>query len=132
MARSGHATQYNDKHPLYYVADGDWPEVILTHDAPLSAHCGLILASGLNRTMRSRKLSLRGLAGVARVAHSIVARVLNGDVLPDIGTLTAGGRTRPSALARPRSDPRFGISQAAGDPTRRAPRRRGGDGHSAT
>lgn len=78
----------NDKHPLYYVVDGDWPEVTLTHDAPLSAHCGLLLASDLNRTMRSRKLSLRGLADVACVAHSTVARVLNGDALPDIGTLT--------------------------------------------
>ncbi|WP_225320615.1 helix-turn-helix domain-containing protein [Streptomyces luteolifulvus] len=38
--------------------------------------------------MRSRKLSLRRLADVACVAHSTVARVLNGDVLPDIGTLT--------------------------------------------
>ncbi|GAA4547032.1 multiprotein-bridging factor 1 family protein [Streptomyces collinus] len=73
---------------MYYVADGDWPEVTLTHDAPLSAHCGLPFASDLNRTMRSRKLSLRGLADVACVAHSTVARVLNGDVLPDIGTLT--------------------------------------------
>ncbi|MCX4906315.1 helix-turn-helix transcriptional regulator [Streptomyces sp. NBC_00878] len=73
---------------MHYAADGDWPEVTLTHDAPLSTHCGLLLASDLNRTMRSRKLSLRGLADVASVAHSTVARILNGDVLPDIGTLT--------------------------------------------
>ncbi len=79
---------HNDKHPLYYVADGNWPEVTLTHDSPLSAHCGLLLAGNLNRTMRSRKLSLRALADTACIAHSTVARVLNGDVLPDIGTLT--------------------------------------------
>ncbi|MGQ4363561.1 helix-turn-helix domain-containing protein [Streptomyces sp. SAS_272] len=78
----------NDKYPLFYVADGTWPEVILAADAPLSAHCGLLLARDLNRTMRSRGLSLRSLAETARVAHSTVARVLNGDVLPDIGTLT--------------------------------------------
>ncbi len=78
----------NDKHPLYYVADGYWPEATLAHDAPLSAHCGLLLAGNLNRTMRSRKLSLRGLADSASIAHSTVARILNGEVLPDIGTLT--------------------------------------------
>ncbi|MFE4801174.1 multiprotein-bridging factor 1 family protein [Streptomyces sp. NPDC056708] len=38
--------------------------------------------------MKSRGLSLRGLAQTASVAHSTVARVINGDVLPDIGTLT--------------------------------------------
>ncbi|MEW2575591.1 helix-turn-helix domain-containing protein [Streptomyces syringium] len=38
--------------------------------------------------MRSRKLTLRALADAACIAHSTVARVLNGDVLPDIGTLT--------------------------------------------
>ncbi|GGR05716.1 helix-turn-helix domain-containing protein [Streptomyces aurantiogriseus] len=78
----------NDKPPLFYVADGTWPEVTLASDAPLSAHCGLLLARDLRRTMRSRDLSLRGLAEVACVAHSTVARVVNGDVLPDIGTLT--------------------------------------------
>ncbi|WP_328494663.1 helix-turn-helix transcriptional regulator [Streptomyces sp. NBC_00414] len=78
----------NDKHPLFYVAEGDWPHVALAADAPLSAHCGLLLALDLEQTMRSRDLSLRGLAEIASVAHSTVARVLNGDVLPDIGTLT--------------------------------------------
>lgn len=78
----------NDKPPLFYVADGTWPEVTLAVDAPLSAHCGLLLARDLRRTMRSCGLSLRGLAEVACVAHSTVARVVNGDVLPDIGTLT--------------------------------------------
>ncbi|MEV4867485.1 helix-turn-helix transcriptional regulator [Streptomyces ossamyceticus] len=47
-----------------------------------------MLARDLRWTMRSRGLSLRGLAEVACVAHSTVARVVNGDVLPDIGTLT--------------------------------------------
>ncbi|WP_159058701.1 helix-turn-helix domain-containing protein [Streptomyces caeruleatus] len=70
------------------MADGSWPEVVLAPTAPLSAHCGLLLARDLDRTMRSCELSLRGLAEVAHVAHSTVARVLNGEVLPDIGTLT--------------------------------------------
>ncbi|WP_193241554.1 helix-turn-helix domain-containing protein [Streptomyces phaeolivaceus] len=78
----------NDKFPLFYVTDGPWPQVVLAPTAPLSAHCGLLLARDLDRTMRSRELSLRGLAEMAQVAHSTVARVLNGEVLPDIGTLT--------------------------------------------
>ncbi len=123
----------NDEHPLHYVADGDRPEATLTHDAPLGAHRGLLLARDLNRTMRSRKLPLHGLADLARVAHSTVARVLNGDVLPDIGTSdTTGGGTRPSALARPRSDSRFGISQAPGDLTRQAPPRKAGGSQADT
>ncbi|GAA2623723.1 hypothetical protein GCM10010307_09360 [Streptomyces vastus] len=118
----------NDKHPLYYVADGDWPEVTLTHDAPLSAYCGLLLASDLNRTMRSRKLSLRGLADVACVAHSTVARVLNGDVLPDIGTrndlssTSATERTnRTSVTRRPRRTPTSPAQKPADEALRNAP-----------
>ncbi|MEU8719558.1 helix-turn-helix domain-containing protein [Streptomyces antimycoticus] len=78
----------NDKHPLFYVREGTWPKATLVSDAPLSAYCGLLLARDLERTMRTGGLSLRGLAEIAGVAHSTVARVLNGDVLPDVGTLT--------------------------------------------
>ncbi|MER6503297.1 helix-turn-helix transcriptional regulator [Streptomyces sp. NPDC001455] len=78
----------NDKHPLFYVVEGAWPDVTLAPDAPLSAHCGLLLARDLDGAMQSRGLSLRNLAQIASVAHSTVARVINGDVLPDIGTLT--------------------------------------------
>ena len=78
----------NDKHPFSYVMEGTWPRATLVADAPLSAFCGLLIARDLNQEMRSRDLSLRSLADMAGVAHSTIARVVRGDVLPDIGTLT--------------------------------------------
>ncbi|WP_274915197.1 helix-turn-helix domain-containing protein [Streptomyces sp. WZ-12] len=44
--------------------------------------------TGLDRLVATRSLSLRDVSGLAGVAHSTVARVLTGEVLPDIGTLT--------------------------------------------
>ncbi|MFJ8596604.1 helix-turn-helix domain-containing protein [Streptomyces sp. NPDC093598] len=77
----------NDKNPGRYVLRGTWPQAILIHDAPLSAYCGLLLARDLDHLMTARGQSLRDIAGRAGVAHSTVARVLTGEVLPDIGTL---------------------------------------------
>ncbi|MEU5425861.1 helix-turn-helix transcriptional regulator [Streptomyces olivoreticuli] len=77
----------NDKPPVQYVTDGTWPCARLAPHAPLSAHCGLLLARRLEQSMHSAGLSLRALADLAGVAHSTIARVLNGEVLPDTGTL---------------------------------------------
>ncbi|MFD4989184.1 helix-turn-helix domain-containing protein [Streptomyces sp. NPDC058374] len=82
MPRSNH-----DKPPLLYVADGRWPDVRLEGSAPLSAHCGLLLAQSLHKEMAARGLSLRSLAGAAGVAHSSIARVVTGHTLPDVGSL---------------------------------------------
>ncbi|MFF8618264.1 helix-turn-helix domain-containing protein [Streptomyces sp. NPDC015350] len=78
----------NDKNPCRYVLCGTWPEVTLSPDAPLSAHSSLLLARSLGQLMTDRDLSLRDVSRVSGVAHSTVARVLTGEVLPDIGTLT--------------------------------------------
>ncbi|MGW2280215.1 helix-turn-helix domain-containing protein [Streptomyces sp. NPDC001770] len=77
----------NDRNPLRYVREGTWPEVLLTPEAPISAHCGLLLARNMEQVMAEEHISRRHLAEVAAVAHSTVFRVLSGDVLPDIGTL---------------------------------------------
>ncbi|MFK0296802.1 helix-turn-helix domain-containing protein [Streptomyces sp. NPDC090442] len=77
----------NDKNPRRYILHGIWPETTLMPGAPLSAHCGLLLARNLDQFLTTRELSLRDVSSRAGIAHSTVARVLTGDVLPDIGTL---------------------------------------------
>ncbi|MGK5640532.1 helix-turn-helix domain-containing protein [Streptomyces sp. URMC 126] len=78
----------NDQAPRRYLLTGHWPQATLDPTAPLSAHCGLLLARDLAQLMDARGLSLRSLSAAAGIAHSTVARVLTGEVLPDIGTLT--------------------------------------------
>ncbi|WP_405848561.1 transcriptional regulator [Streptomyces niveus] len=77
----------NDRAPVHYIGEGAWPQVSLVPEAPLSAHCGLLLARNLHEVIGEEGLSLRRFAEVAAVAHSTVFRVLNGNVLPDVGTL---------------------------------------------
>ncbi|MFJ7280848.1 helix-turn-helix domain-containing protein [Kitasatospora sp. NPDC098663] len=77
----------NDKTPLSYVRSGNWPDARLDPEAPLSAYCGLVLARDLATMMAAAGLSLRAVGERAGVAHSTIARILGGEVLPDIGTL---------------------------------------------
>ncbi|MFJ5233198.1 helix-turn-helix domain-containing protein [Kitasatospora sp. NPDC088391] len=77
----------NDKNPLSYIRSGTWPHVQLASDAPVSAYCGLVLARDLATMMTTTGHSLRTLGERAGVAHSTIARILGGEVLPDIGTL---------------------------------------------
>ncbi|MEH6373826.1 helix-turn-helix transcriptional regulator [Streptomyces sp. KLMMK] len=77
----------NDQVPCHYVADGAWPHATLTLDAPASAHYGQALARNLHRALASTNHSLRTLAEATGITHSTISRVLNGKVLPDLGTL---------------------------------------------
>lgn len=77
----------NDSVPREYVAAGDWPHAALVADAPVSAHYGQALARNLERALASTNTSLRMLAEATGVTHSTLSRVLNGKVLPDLGTL---------------------------------------------
>lgn len=77
----------NDKVPSAYVADGTWPHAVLVPDAPVSAHYGQAYARNLERAMVSTGYSLRKLAELTGITHSTISRVLNGKVMPDLGTL---------------------------------------------
>ncbi|MFD4276191.1 helix-turn-helix domain-containing protein [Streptomyces cyaneofuscatus] len=77
----------NDKQPRDYVVDGAWPHAALAPDAPVSAYYGQSLSRNLQRAMTSTGYTLRGLAEVTGINHSTVSRVLNGKVMPDLGTL---------------------------------------------
>lgn len=77
----------NDKVPRDYVASGTWPHAALTPDAPVSAHYGQALARNIERALASTGQSLRMLAEATGITHSTISRVVNGRVLPDLGTL---------------------------------------------
>lgn len=77
----------NDQVPRHYVVDGSWPHAALASDAPVSAHYGQAFARNLERAMASTGHTLRTLADSTGVTHSTVSRVLNGKVMPDLGTL---------------------------------------------
>ncbi|MFB6984434.1 helix-turn-helix domain-containing protein [Streptomyces sp. NPDC056304] len=76
-----------DKVPCHYVRQGTWPHAVLDDDAPVSAHRCQELAQNLARAMARAGHTLRPLAAISGVAHSTIARLLQGQVLPDIGTL---------------------------------------------
>ncbi|MGW9412046.1 helix-turn-helix domain-containing protein [Streptomyces diastaticus] len=77
----------NDQVPRHYVVDGSWPHAALAPDAPVSAHYGQAFARNLQRAMASTGHNLRTLADLTGITHSTVSRVLNGKVMPDLGTL---------------------------------------------
>ncbi|WP_052229957.1 helix-turn-helix transcriptional regulator [Streptomyces sp. CT34] len=77
----------NDKVPRDYVVGGSWPHAALAADAPASAHYGQALARNLERALASSGQSLRTLAESTGITHSTISRVVNGKVLPDLGTL---------------------------------------------
>ncbi|MFJ4964301.1 helix-turn-helix domain-containing protein [Streptomyces sp. NPDC088729] len=77
----------NDQVPSHYVISGSWPRAALAPDAPVSAHYGQAFARNLERAMASTGHNLRTLAESTGVTHSTVSRVLNGKVMPDLGTL---------------------------------------------
>ncbi|GGN64781.1 hypothetical protein GCM10012285_67090 [Streptomyces kronopolitis] len=77
----------NDKQPRDYVVDAAWPHAALASDAPVSAYYGQSLSRNLARAMASTGHTLRSLAEVTGLTHSTISRVLNGRVMPDLGTL---------------------------------------------
>lgn len=77
----------NDKVPRDYVVDDAWPHAALAPDAPVSAHYGQALARNLGNALTVSGYSLRTLAEVTGVNHSTISRVINGKVMPDLGTL---------------------------------------------
>lgn len=77
----------NDQVPRHYAVDGAWPHAALAADAPVSAHYGQALACNLAHAMASTGHTLRTLADVTGVTHSTISRVLNGRVMPDLGTI---------------------------------------------
>ncbi|RNG33507.1 helix-turn-helix domain-containing protein [Streptomyces botrytidirepellens] len=77
----------NDKVPCHYVRQGTWPFAVLEDDAPVSAHRCQELAQNLAHAMAKAGHRLRPLANSSGVHHTTIARLLQGKVLPDIGTL---------------------------------------------
>lgn len=74
-----------DEIPLSYVTSGQWPDAVLTDDAPVSAVAALGLARRI--TEAAGDVSLREVARQAGVSSSTMTRIVSGQVLCDIGTL---------------------------------------------
>ena len=79
---------HNDEAPAKYVAEGLWPWCRLRHDAPPSAYFGMLVARTMYTAMTAANISNRSLGRAAGVAHNTVARILKGEVLPDIDTFS--------------------------------------------
>lgn len=100
----------NDKEPCNYVVDGTWPHATLAKDAPVSAHYGQALSRNLERALEATHQSLRTLAENTGITHSTISRVINGKVMPDLGTLARleaafGFQLWPGPAALPQQSP---------------------------
>ncbi|MFI8362409.1 helix-turn-helix domain-containing protein [Streptomyces sp. NPDC085612] len=100
----------NDQPPSFYVIDGVWPHAVLAADAPVSAYYGQHLARNLERAMSSTGHTLRSLGELTGLTHSTISRVVNGKVMPDLGTLARleaafGFQLWPGPAALPSQSP---------------------------
>ncbi|MFJ2872847.1 helix-turn-helix domain-containing protein [Streptomyces sp. NPDC087298] len=79
----------NPRHtaPAEHVTHGQWPDVTLAPDAPLTAHYGVALARRLAAVMKDRSLSDRAVARLSGMSHNTIGRIARGEVLPDLGTV---------------------------------------------
>jgi ribosome-binding protein aMBF1 (putative translation factor) len=74
--------------PVNFMEDPwDWPEGRLRKDAPLHARAGQEVARRLRQAITQGNWSQRALAEKASVGQATISRILQGEVLPDIGTL---------------------------------------------
>ncbi|MFI1203505.1 multiprotein-bridging factor 1 family protein [Streptomyces sp. NPDC020883] len=76
-----------DKAPLTY-STGEWPYgAVLSEDAPIGAHYGLVLARRLDTLAKKQGLSHRALSGKAGLSNPTVGRIVRGELYPDLATL---------------------------------------------
>lgn len=78
-----------DLTPISYAISGEFPDVVLSQDAPPSAHFALAFAKALHAALSDRSISLREVAKVARLSHPTVSRILNGEVVPDLRSIAS-------------------------------------------
>lgn len=71
------------------IANGEFPNVVLSQDAPPSAHFAVSFAKALCTVLSDRDISLRAVAKAARLSHPTVSRILNGEVVPDLRSIAS-------------------------------------------
>lgn len=105
-----------DQAPAFYITDGEWPHARLRGDAPISAHYGQEVARRLRSVMDDQGLTSRPLAQRSGLSKNTISRTLNGQVLPDLGTLARleaalGTSLYPTGLYQRISKPGSGRSE---------------------
>ena len=78
-----------DLTPITYAVNGEFPNVVLSQDAPPSAHFAVAFAKSLHTVLGERDISLRSVATAARLSHPTVSRILNGEVVPDLRSIAS-------------------------------------------
>ncbi|MEU3644061.1 helix-turn-helix transcriptional regulator [Lentzea sp. NPDC034063] len=109
-----------DQPPAVYVIEGTFPDVRLRDDAPVSAHFAVAFAKALKAAVEASTGSLRSIAKDAGVTHPTVTRILDGQTLPDlrsISGLEVALRTSlyPAELHRQFSETHSGADEASGE-----------------
>lgn len=76
-----------DDLPINYVESGDWPDVVLVPDAPLSAYAGLVIARRLAAALEARGLTSNAVAIKAGISPQPVREILAGNTTVRLSTL---------------------------------------------
>ncbi|WP_053734044.1 hypothetical protein [Nocardia sp. NRRL S-836] len=110
-----------DQPPAAYVIEGTFPDVVLRADAPVSAHFAVAFAQALKAAVVAHTGSLRSIAKAAGVTHPTVMRILDGQTLPDLRSISGlevalQARLYPAYLHQQFSEPQ----PAANEPSAEA------------
>ncbi|MFI1586170.1 hypothetical protein [Embleya sp. NPDC020630] len=76
-----------DDPPFRYVESGEWPDVVLRPDTPLSAYAGLVLARRLATALKIVDWSANGVAVRAGLSAPAVRSVIAGETAITLPTL---------------------------------------------
>lgn len=109
-----------DQPPAAYVIEGTFPDVKLRVDAPVSAHFAVAFAKALKAAVHASSGSLRSIAKEAGVTHPTVTRILDGQTLPDLRSISGlevalHARLYPTELYQQFSATRSGANEPAGE-----------------
>lgn len=76
-----------DEPPVRYVESGEWPDVVLRRDAPLSAYAGLIMARRLINALGAADSNPNAVSSQAEVSPPTIRRLMQGETVVSTSTI---------------------------------------------